>query len=135
MFLLRSARPIFIIFEESLGLNGHNQPRFRLLGRSKYARNITHGLIRILVIGIIVLVGILVPSFDTIMALLGSAMAFSICVILPVAFYLKLFSHEIKLAERVFDWFLIVVCSVMAVIGTVWVFLPQHLRYRLDGDV
>ena len=132
---LHSARPIYIIFEESLGLNAHSQPRVRLLSRSKYARNITQGFIRILVIGIIVLVGILVPSFDTIMALLGSAMAFSICVILPVAFYLKLFSHEIKLAEKVFDWFLIVVCSVLAVIGTVWVFLPQHLRYRLDGDM
>lgn len=130
----QSARPIFIIFEESLGLNTHNQPRFRLLSRSKYARTITQGFIRIFVTGIIVLVSILVPSFDTVMALLGSAMAFSICVILPVAFYLKLFSHEVKLAEKVFDWFLIVICSILAVIGTVWVFLPKHLRHRLDGD-
>ena len=81
----------------------------------------------------IVLLGVLVPSFDTIMALMGSAMAFSICIVLPVAFYLKLFAKEISRKEKVLDWFLIVVCSIMGIIGTVWVFLPKRVRERMDG--
>ena len=92
-------------------------------------------IIRVFTIAVIVLVGILVPSFDTVMALLGSAMAFSICVILPVAFYLQLFFQEIKLVEKILDWLLIMVCSILAVLGTVWVFLPKHVRYGLDGDI
>ena len=59
------------------------------------------------------------------MALMGSALCFTICIILPLAFYLKLFGNEISMKERVFDWFLIMVCSIMAVIGTVWAFLPK----------
>ena len=67
------------------------------------------------------------------MALLGSAMAFSICIILPVAFHLSLFGHEISPKEKALNWFLIVICSIMAVVGTAWVFLPKHVRERLDG--
>lgn len=75
----------------------------------------------------IVLLAILVPSFDRIMALMGSVMCFSICIILPLAFYLKIFGKEISRKERILDWFLIVSCSMMAIIGTVWVFLPKHM--------
>ena len=67
------------------------------------------------------------------MALMGSAMAFSICIILPLAFHLKLFGKELGTKEKVLNWFLIVVSSVMAVIGTVWVFLPKKMRERMDG--
>lgn len=67
------------------------------------------------------------------MALMGSAMAFSICVVLPLAFHLKMFGKELKMKEKVLNWFLIVVCSIMAVIGTVWVFLPKQMRERMDG--
>lgn len=75
----------------------------------------------------IVTIAILVPSFDRIMALMGSVMCFSICIILPLAFYLKMFSHEISRKERILDWVLIITCSVMAVVGTVWVFLPKEM--------
>jgi vesicular inhibitory amino acid transporter len=61
------------------------------------------------------------------MALMGSTFCFTICIILPLAFYLKLFGKEISLRERIFDWFLIVICSVMAIVGTVWAFLPQEI--------
>ena len=59
-------------------------------------------------------------------------MAFSICIILPLAFHLKIFGKDIGAAERVLNWFLIIVCSIMALVGTVWVFLPKELRQRLD---
>lgn len=38
---------------------------------------------------------------------------------------MKLFGNDISMKERVFDWFLIVICSIMAVVGTVWAFLPK----------
>ncbi len=60
-------------------------------------------------------------------------MAFSICIILPLSFNLKLFHEELKRSETVCNWILIVVCSVMAVVGTVWVFLPREVRRSLDG--
>lgn len=61
------------------------------------------------------------------MALMGSAFCFTICIILPVGFYLKLFGKEISLAERILDWFLIVICSIMAIVGTAWAFIPKNL--------
>lgn len=67
------------------------------------------------------------PDFDSIMAFMGSALCISICVVLPVSFYLKIFwgSDEIKLAEKILCFFLIGVCSVLAVVGTVFAILPK----------
>jgi len=68
---------------------------------------------------------ILCPSFDRVMALMGSAFCFTICVILPFLFYLKLFGKDVSMKERIIAWFLIVICTVMALVGTVWAFLPR----------
>ena len=81
--------------------------------------------IRVLVIIIMVIIAILVPSFDRIMAFLGSALCFTICIILPLSFYLKIFGKEVPLWERIMDYCLLFVCSIMAVVGTVWAFLPK----------
>ena len=102
-------------------------------GLPGYARGALKCAVRVFTIFVITLIAILVPSFDTIMGLLGSAMAFSICIILPLAFHLKIYSDTIGTKEKALNWLLIIVCSVMAIIGTVWVFLPKHVRERLDG--
>lgn len=129
-----SVAPINGTIEKFFGLLPHQlSPSRTLLGLPSYARGIFKIAIRTLTIVAIILLAILVPSFDTIMALMGSAMAFSICIVLPLAFHLKLFGKELGMKERVLNWFLIVVCSIMAVIGTVWVFLPKQMRERLDG--
>ncbi len=68
------------------------------------------------------------PDFDSIMALMGSALCFTICIILPVSFYLRIFSSEgsgIGLAERILCWVLLIVCGFLAVIGTVFAVLPK----------
>ena len=96
-------------------------------------RTLFRVVIRILTLALVVLLAILVPSFDTVMALLGSAMAFSICIILPMAFHLKLFYKEISPAGKALHWGLIGLCSILAVVGTVWVFLPEGMRHALDG--
>ncbi|RMZ87000.1 hypothetical protein DV736_g5772, partial [Chaetothyriales sp. CBS 134916] len=70
------------------------------------------------------------PSFDSIMALMGSALCFTICVTMPIAFHLKIFNreaNEIQLTERIVDWGLVVVCSTLAIIGTVFAILPKEM--------
>ena len=73
------------------------------------------------------LVSILVPSFDAIMALFGSALTFTICVIFPLLFYLRLFESEMSRTAVVIHWVLIGICSLLAIMGTIWVFLPKKL--------
>lgn len=68
------------------------------------------------------------PDFDSIMALMGSALCFTICVILPVSFYLKIFNSEestVGMVERVLGWMLVAVCVVLATLGTVFAILPK----------
>lgn len=93
---------------------------------SPLTRGICKISIRVLVIVVIVLMAIFFPNFDSIMALMGSSLCFTICIILPVAFYLKIFGDEISLKERILDWALIVSCTCMAILGTVWAFLPRE---------
>lgn len=73
-------------------------------------------------------VSIAFPDFDSIMALMGSAFCFTICVILPVTFYLKIFwgSDEIKLPEKILCFALIAICTVLAVMGTVFACIPKE---------
>ena len=61
------------------------------------------------------------------MALLGSALTFSICIILPLSFYLRIFGKEVSVGEQILDYFLIAISAVMALAGTIWVFLPKNL--------
>jgi vesicular inhibitory amino acid transporter len=102
-------------------------PSASIIGLPGYARGLLRCAIRVLTCVLIIFIAILVPSFSTIMAFLGSALTFSICIILPLSFYLRIFGKEISPAERLLDWVLIVVSSVMAFVGTVWVFLPKDL--------
>lgn len=61
------------------------------------------------------------------MALSGSALTFTICIILPLAFYLQIFGEGIVWWERVLCWGLMGVSTALAVVGTVWVFLPAEI--------
>ncbi|KAH0566414.1 hypothetical protein GP486_000197 [Trichoglossum hirsutum] len=122
-----SARPIVSTIEILSGLDPRAVSGTQgLIGMSGLTRGILKVSIRLLVNIVFIAIAIVFPSFDRIMALLGSALCFAICVILPLCFYLKIFGNEIPLKERILDYMLIVVCSVMAVVGTVWVFLPKE---------
>jgi len=96
-----------------------------LVGMSGFNRGLLKCTLRILTVVIIVFIAIMFPSFERMMAFMGSALTFTICVILPLAFYLKIFGKEISRIERLFDWVLIIVCSVLAAVGTAWAFLPK----------
>ncbi|KAK7208257.1 transporter [Myxozyma melibiosi] len=102
---------------------------------------------------VITLIAIVFPAFDRIMALVGSALGFTICIVLPLAFYLKIFGpgsarhknnnyispggqahmgrsmHTISKPEMAFDIFAIVTGIVLAVLGGVWALLPDELIF------
>lgn len=75
-------------------------------------------------------IAILIPNFDSIMALMGSALCFTICVILPIAFRLRIFM-ELSLKERILNWTLIVVSSILGIFGVVWALVPPETIHRI----
>ncbi|KAK7746130.1 hypothetical protein SLS62_009509 [Diatrype stigma] len=123
-----NAQPIITTFEVLFGLRqqvvseeGH------LIGLSSASRGIMKAAVRIVTLLVFLLVAILFPAFDSIMAFMGSALCFTICVTLPLAFYLKLFGHEISCRERVFTWCVMLLSLLLSIVGTVWAFLPKSL--------
>lgn len=74
-------------------------------------------------------IAIAIPNFDSIMALMGSALCFSICVILPTAFRLRIFMG-LSLRERIVDWVLIVVSTILGILGVIWAVVPEETIHR-----
>lgn len=118
-----SARPLVATFEVLCGLGAHVPGE----DRSEGFQQIGRALVRVFVVVMIVGLAVVFPSFDRIMAFLGSFLCFTICIIFPLAFYLKIFGKEISRGERILDWILLVVSCILAAVGTVWVFLPQDM--------
>lgn len=123
-----NSRPIISTLEIFLGLDARSMPGSSTLsGMSNLSRGILRIAIRVSVPVILVLLAIAVPSFDRVMSLLGSLACFSICIILPCAFHLKMFGKDVSMAQRTLDWTLIVVSSVLGIAGTICAFLPKEM--------
>lgn len=123
-----NARPIVSTFEVLFGLDARALASSSSMnGMSGLNRGIAKISLRIGTIVAFVVIAILFPSFDRIMTLLGSVACFSICIILPLAFHLKLFGKDISSGEKALNWVLIVVSSIMAVVSTAFAFLPKEL--------
>ncbi|OIW33850.1 hypothetical protein CONLIGDRAFT_197809 [Coniochaeta ligniaria NRRL 30616] len=123
-----NARPIVSTVEVLLGLHQQSMADTPgLVGRSSYFRGVMKIVIRILVLFLFLVIAILFPAFDSIMAFMGSALCFTICVTLPLAFYLRLFKSEITAKERVFATTVMFISLTMSIVGTVWAFLPKSL--------
>ena len=123
-----NARPIISTLEVLLGLDNRSLgASSSFTGMSGMSRGIFKFTLRIVVIAVFVLIAIIFPSFDRIMALLGSVACFSICIILPLAFHLKLFWKEIGKAEKIMNWALIILSTIMAIISTIFALLPKEL--------
>ncbi|KAG8624090.1 hypothetical protein KVT40_009066 [Elsinoe batatas] len=120
-----NARPIISTVEILLGIDVRTDPPSTpSAGAALTTRRIARASVKIATTIIFVLLAIVLPSFDTIMSLVGSVACFSICIILPLAFHLKLFGKEIPRWERWGNWVLIVVSTIMAVVSTVFNCLP-----------
>jgi vesicular inhibitory amino acid transporter len=121
-----NARPIISTLEILCGLDsravGHSGG---MLGMSGMNRGILKIFLRVMTTVVFVLIAIVFPSFDRIMTLLGSVAGFTICIILPLAFHLKLFGKELGFKEKLLNWVLIVISMVMAIVSTVFACLPS----------
>ncbi|KAL2271698.1 hypothetical protein VTJ83DRAFT_1069 [Remersonia thermophila] len=136
-----NARPIVSTIEVLLGLNDahfhhhhhhhhDDDPYYSYQGPSaaqQRLRSLAKVAIRIVVVLVFLAIAIIFPEFDSIMAFMGSALCFTICVTLPLAFYLKLFGHELSVRERAFALFVMTVSSALSIVGTIWAFLPKSL--------
>ncbi len=94
---------------------------------SGFNRGILKLSVRILTIVVFIAIAIVFPSFDRIMALLGSVCCFSICIILPLAFHLKLFGSELGRVEYWGNWVVMIVSVVMAVVSTIFSCFPKEM--------
>lgn len=121
-----NARPIVATLEVLLGV--HQQALAEsstIVGMSSYLRGITKIAIRIATILMFLAISIAFPAFDSIMAFMGSALCFTICVTLPLSFYLKLFRGEIAWLERTYIYVLLATSITVSIIGTVFSLLPR----------
>ena len=98
-----------------------------LLPQSSSPHTVHKIIIRLLVTFTFITIAIVFPYFDSIMAFMGSSLCFTICVILPVLFYLKIFGSEVPRWEKVMNYVLVGISTVLAVVGTVWAFLPLEV--------
>lgn len=125
-----NARPIVSTLDVLLGLDqvpmsfdgmlqGH-------MSASDLTARISKVLIRIVVVLSFVVFAIVFPDFDRIIAVMGSTLCTIICILGPVSFYLKIFGDQVSRSERILGYFLLVVFSLLALIGTAWCFLPPE---------
>lgn len=123
-----NARPIVSTLEVLFGLDARSLAAASSLnGMSGLNRGLFKIALRIVTLIIFVVIAIVFPSFDRIMTLLGSVACFSICIILPLAFHLKLFGKDISKGEKTMNWVLIVVSTIMAIVSTVFACVPKEL--------
>jgi vesicular inhibitory amino acid transporter len=123
-----NARPIVSTLEVLFGLDTRAMALSSSMnGMSGLNRGLLKVSLRIVTIIVFVVISILFPEFDRIMTLLGSVACFSICIILPLAFHLKLFGKEIGRGEKIMNWSLIVVSTILAVISTGFACVPKEL--------
>lgn len=123
-----NARPIVSTLEVVFGLDARALAAAPSLnGMSGLNRGIFKIALRVITIVVFVIIAVVFPSFDRIMTLLGSVACFSICIILPLAFHLKLFGKDIPRGEKTMNWVLIVVSTIMAVVSTIFACVPKEL--------
>ncbi|KAI0603372.1 transmembrane amino acid transporter protein-domain-containing protein [Biscogniauxia sp. FL1348] len=123
-----NAQPIIATFEVLFGLRQQTvAEETSLVGLSSTSRGLLKAFIRVVTLLVFLAIAILFPAFDSIMAFMGSALCFTICITLPLAFYLKLFGHDIFIGERIFVWFVMLSSLTLSIVGTVWAFLPRDL--------
>ena len=123
-----NSRPIVSTLEVLFGLDARALAMSSSLnGTSSFNRGLFKITLRIVTIIAFVFIAIVFPSFDRIMTLLGSVACFSICIILPLAFHLKLFGKDIGNTEKTLNWVLIVFSTVLAVVSTGFACVPKEL--------
>ncbi|CCH43488.1 Vesicular inhibitory amino acid transporter [Wickerhamomyces ciferrii] len=74
---------------------------------------------RFVVTLIFLITSLIFTDFGRIMSFLGSAICFSICIIYPLAFYLKLYHDELSNLQKTISYIGIIIALIFAVSGTI----------------
>lgn len=123
-----NSRPIVSTLEVLFGLDSRSLAASSSMnGMSGFNRGLFKILLRVVTVIVFVFIAVIFPSFDRIMSLLGSVACFSVCIILPLAFHLKLFGKEISSGEKTMNWTLMIVSIIMAVVSTAFACVPKEL--------
>ncbi|KAK7429527.1 hypothetical protein QQZ08_003906 [Neonectria magnoliae] len=124
-----NSRPIITTMDVLCGVHQehHHHHGQASNGSSALATKLTRGFVRVFVVMLLLLISILIPSFDSVCAFLGAALCTLISIILPISFHLKLFWRDISIRERLISWILLIVFGTLGTLGTIWTFLPKHL--------
>lgn len=103
------------------------------ISASDIIQRIVKAFLRVAVVLFFVLFAVIFPDFDRIIALVGCTLCITICILGPVAFYLKLFGDKISRSERLFGYFLLTFFSILAIVGTVWCFFsPETIEHGFN---
>ncbi|CAN6661512.1 vacuolar amino acid transporter 1 [Trichomonascus vanleenenianus] len=123
-----TARPIISTIDVLTGLQ--RIPIFHSARANKHGATVTQRIakffIRIGILASFVGMATIFPDFDRIIAFAGSAFCITTCLMLPIAFYLKLYGHQLTKAERAILVGLFILFGILAVVGTVWALLPRR---------
>jgi len=76
---------------------------------------------------LVVFVSIVFPEFHQVLCLLGSLFSMTICVVFPCMCYSVLYKGKLSPSEIIINKIIIYVSSIVAIIGTVWAFIPNIL--------
>lgn len=128
-----NTRPIATTLDVLIGVDNRAISIEGTVGFSAISRSIIRICVRVFVNLIPVMLGIYVPSFDRVMALLGSGLSYTICILLPVSFYLTICAKDVTTRERYALYALFAVSAALGLVGTVWSFLPDHVIESLGS--
>ncbi|ODV93609.1 hypothetical protein PACTADRAFT_46241 [Pachysolen tannophilus NRRL Y-2460] len=108
-----NALPIVSMLDLICDVNYNN---FDLAKKSKFKVKFLRLFNRVLVNLAFVSISIVFPEFDRIIGVMGSSICFTVCLILPCLFYMKLCNTTIR--ERIICWIVITTSAILAVFGT-----------------
>lgn len=121
-----NTRPIISTIEIISGLDNRAvSDTGGMVGLSAWTRGVLKIVVRVGLVVLLVVISILFPAFDSIMAFMGSALVFSVSVIMPLLFHVRIFSKDLSKKELYANYAMIVLSCILALIGTVWAFIPK----------
>lgn len=111
------ARPIITVYENILKFN---QSNFIVIknGIRKEVYSVKRISARIIFCVVLLLISLIFNSFGRVISFLGSAICFTICMTLPLVFYLKLFRNELSSLAKSLIKFGILMGLILSIIGT-----------------
>lgn len=110
-------RPIISVYEKHFHMNDTSVLTYKN-GKRHHPMTLQRVLARVLLMGALFIVSLIFTSFGRVVAFLGSAICCTICVSLPLMFYLKFFADELSTLQKIFIRIGIAVGFAGAILGT-----------------